>query len=1372
MAFGRSSSFSGPSAFTSLFESLNKATGPSGSTFGSSSSKPADGLFGASRSSDLFASKKPASTSGLFGNGGSSSTLAPPGGLFGNSGTTPAAPASTFGASNNTSSQLAGLFGSSNTTAPSFGSNLIASSGKPFGGQNTTSAPSEGLFGSKNSNTAAPTAGLFSSLNLNTSAPSGGLFGSQNSNTSAPSGGFFSKPSASLFGSNQTSGTNGSIFNNTSGGLFNTSTVNANTASNPYNYDQVFSKIQKDYTSMPQSITENVFGSTKHPREAKPHRSSISTTGSSLLNKLGKTFRIFRSTANNPGFSIVKGLFTQPNYINTKNKQTYLPKVTNLGAKKFNKKSYRSTVNSNGVGGDFKKLIIKTKPSRFHLINADKVLNSKKRRIITSFVSSSKILANNPPTDDDSSDYDIDEEASKFPYKVNTTNHEEAAKEVSVEPVSISENDSDSSEIFNGYWCSPPIKELNRLSLEELANVENFIVGRIGFGQIAYIFPVDLSGVFITAQENETSFGEELFDNIVKFQKKAVIVYGDPVKKQPIGFGLNVPATVTLIAPPAKNVSIEDHLKKIQSITGMEFITYDPITYQWVSKVKHFSVWGLIEDDEENEPSNGGNDTQKLRDIKKQQDENEQEATLEYSKVYESDLIQQEIKRQKLSRVTSGLPGAWEFDSTILETPLNTKKTLVEDEINRQIAEFKKEKAVDGISDEVSEITIGSDELDRVASTESLVFGASEPIPEERRNFDYLKQIVSVLPKDVNMDELVNEKAYEPDVTNDAAFDTIQGKVDVAVSDDWLIQLEVAGDLNSSLSPYVTSLHPKSLNFETVDELLFPNFGERTASTPLKVAIGPDTIIEEDEVQPFEPYPENISKVIYTLLSKASIILRNNLYPLVNCTEDVSFSDFQISTIGGEEENQYFALGSALFDKVDIFTHQEFKDINKDDTQLVDYLTKKYKKRAFGMWLQKFNQRTIDELLKANKSDVLETVFLQICANDLKSAILSANNSNNSHLSVILTLLDSNDETVRAIAQSQLSYWSDTASINYIPKPVVKIYKILTGDFDDILAQLPWNISLALQVFYGSATIELHDVVSKIPSTESDNQFIDLLRIYRQIKTSNDQEVSSLLENSNTNDKIKWLTSQVLLIGEEPLNDNLAFNFGEYLENHNLWKEAIFVYSHISDDTQAEHLIRKTVISNVDNQKNPRHSIEEEEYLTKVLKVPHSLIYESIAIQKHAVGEYWLECEALIEAKLWERAHSVIVKELGPSTVISKDEISHQHLLDLVSKFPQLGLIIPTWRQGAGAYASYLKLSSEFYNGKDIEIHELDQLLTNISLLKMDDSFKSGAALKIMSKTLGDISIVYKESIVDIRSKIFALKLGENEKEYFSVRLQ
>lgn len=1395
MAFGtgRSSSFSGSSGGTGLFGGLNNSTATLG-LFGNSGAKPTTGLFGNSSSnagSDLFSSKRPTpliTTSGLFGASKAPDAPAAPGGLFGAS--KPAAPSGgLFGASNTTPAPSGGLFGASNSN-----SNTSAPSGGLFGGSN--SSANTGLFGNTSSAAPAQQSGLFGSNTGNTST-SGGLFGNNNASTSSglfgnsntAGGGLFgnsSKPATSLFNNQPTtSGTSGLFGNNS-----NTSATN----SNPYNYDQVFAGIQKDLSTMPLSITENVFGvGNKIQKESKTFskRPSVSSTGSSLLNKLGKTFRIFRSSTsssltNYPGFSIIKGLFTQPSYVNTKNKQTYLPKVTNLGAKKFNKKSYRSTVNSNGASGDFKKLIIKTKPSRFHLINADKVLNSKKRRIITNFVSSNKILSNNLPTDDDSSDYDIDDDASKFPYKVNKADYPQSApvaKDTSIEPVSNSDNDSDSAELYNGYWCSPPIRDLSKLSLEALANVENFIVGKVGAGQIAYSFPVDLSGIFITAEENDSSFAEELFDNIVKFQKKAVIVYGNPEKKQPIGFGLNVPATVTLIAPPAKNVTVEEHLKKIRNITGMEFITYDPITYQWVSKVKHFSVWGLIEDDEEESaPSKTTESTKKLLEMKKKQDEKEEEATLEYSKVYESDQIQQEIKRQKLSRVTSGLPGAWEFDSTILQTPLNTKKSLVEDEISRQISQYKAERAEEGIPDDVSEITIGSDDLDRVASTESLVFGIpdSTPIPEERRNFDYLKQIVSVLPRNVDMDELVNEKAYEPEVTNDAAFDTIQGKANLAVSDDWLVQLELASDLNSSLSPYVASLHPKTLNFEVVDELLFPNFAERAssnqASTPLKVSIGSGTIIEEDESESYEPYPENISKVIYTLLSKASIVQRNNQYPLVNSIADLTFSDFLINPNDSEEEKQYYALGSALFDKGDIFSHEEFKNVNQDDAQLVAYLTNGFKKQVFCNWLKNFNKATINELLQKTKSDILETVFLHICANDLKSAILSANNSNNSHLSVILTLLDSNDETVKAIAQSQLSYWSDTSSLGYIPKPVVKIYKILSGDFDDILSDLPWNIALSLQVFYGNGNTDLSEIVSKIPSTETDNQFIDLLKIYREYKASNSSEVLKLLKESSMGIKIKWLTFQVLLNQNlndtESLNDTLVVDFGKYLENHHLWKEAIFVYSHNSNDTQAENFIRNAVISNINNLKNPQKNIDEEEYLVKVLKVPHSLIYESIAIQKHSSGEYWLECEALIHAKLWERAHGVIIDELGPTTVISNDEDSQKHLLDLISKFPHLGLIIPTWRQGAGAYASYLKLASEFDKGEEIAIHELDQLLTNIALLKVNTSFKSGVAMKIMSKRLGDISITYKESIGDIKDKVFALKLGENEKEYFSVRLQ
>ena len=69
---------------------------------------------------------------------------------------------------------------------------------------------------------------------------------------------------------------------------------------------------------------------------------------------------------------------------------------------------------------------------------------------------------------------------------------------------------------------------------------------------------------------------------------------------------------------------------------GMEFVTYDPITYVWVFKVKHFSIWGLIDED---------NDSQKDWIVmKRKQDAQELEASLEYSQIYENEKYKQELK--------------------------------------------------------------------------------------------------------------------------------------------------------------------------------------------------------------------------------------------------------------------------------------------------------------------------------------------------------------------------------------------------------------------------------------------------------------------------------------------------------------------------------------------------------------------------------------------------------------------------------------------------------------------------------------------------------------------------------------------------------
>lgn len=1296
---GKSSSFSGGSS--GLFGNTQKPGGLFGNTTSTNQTTTSStGLFGNSTSNantnntgGLFgnsnANTNANNTGGLFGNSNSSANTNSTGGLFGKSNASASTTGGLFGLNTGTSG---GLFGSSNTnnnttnntgglfgSKPATNTTTNTSTGGLFGNTNTnanTNSNTGGLFGNSGSNTNSNTGGLFgNSTNTNTT---GGLFGGNTNNTS---GGLLSNNATTntggLFGSNNTNSTTGGLFgsnttntgglfgsNNTTntGGLFGSNTTNsggfgttnASTAANPYSYGTLLSNIQS--TSMPASITEDLFP--KATSVAKPPKAT-----SSLLSKLGQTFRLFRNPRSNNPFSSIKGLFTQPSHIT----KTTRPTIRSSHTQKFNRKSYRSTIDRGT--GDIRKLVIKSKPLRYHLINADKVLNMRSKRIEVS--------------DDVSDESDIEVEEKSQIVGENAVSH--------IDPDDIVAND--------GYWCSPSIRELSKLSYEELAVVENFIIGRKDYGQIAYNQPVDLSEVFYSASERNQLASSELFGKIFRFEHKVVLVYRD-MPKPSIGQGLNVPATITIVSPPSPHVTVSDHIKRMQNITGMDFVTYDPITYQWVSRVKHFSIWGLIDEDSKIENKD------KLKQAQKEQFDAENEAVAEYLRVYENDVYQQEFKRQKIGRLTLEIPGAWNFDDTIVEQARKEKSDLVKDEVSRHIVSSKGEP----IADDVSDITVESDS----DSVESMVF-------EEKRDLDYLKQLISTLPPDVDMKEIVDEKAYEPEVSDDM-FDAIQRRPNIAVSDDWLVQLELANDLNSALIPATSG----ALTTRHINEVLFP---QKLSNEQQAIAMD-----ETPELDYEETHPQHITKLVYTLLGKTTVTARFNKYPRVESTR-VKFEELLVND--DPTERHVLQLALVLFDEVE--PEQKYSE------KLAAHLLQKAQRRRLGQWIRSYNSAEIEQGLSSG--DVLDKVFLHVCNYNLKEAITMAINSNNAHLSVLLTLLDSNDETVRQIAASQLDYWEVLGSLAYIPAAIVKVHRILAGDLDSIAESVPWNIALSLRVFYSDLSVEA--IFRKLP--ESDDVFVALMRGWE------DNTTLKRVQTSNTNIKIKWVVTTAL---GHP-SDATTTQFGDFLAHIGLWKEAVFVYSHLTVDQGASENIRKVIIAHVTN-------TSEEEYLTQVLKVPRSLIHEAISIEKHRAADYWGECESLVTARLWEQAHDVIVTHLGPQVVITG--AGRPGLLDLIGKFPQRGDTIPSWRQGAGIYSQFIRLSDLFAAGDAIEVSELDSLLTNIALAK-ESSYDVNVALKLVSKTIGDIALERGSQIPDLRAKVLALKLGENERTYFEKRL-
>ncbi|KAI3655407.1 hypothetical protein MP638_005264, partial [Amoeboaphelidium occidentale] len=88
------------------------------------------------------------------------------------------------------------------------------------------------------------------------------------------------------------------------------------------------------------------------------------------------------------------------------------------------------------------------------------------------------------------------------------------------------------SDIEDGeYYMLPSVKKLSRKNPMELRRVENFIVGRKGYGEVSWSEPVDLS-VFDSI--------ESIPGNIVQISSKQCVVYPDEdILHHPMGQGLN-----------------------------------------------------------------------------------------------------------------------------------------------------------------------------------------------------------------------------------------------------------------------------------------------------------------------------------------------------------------------------------------------------------------------------------------------------------------------------------------------------------------------------------------------------------------------------------------------------------------------------------------------------------------------------------------------------------------------------------------------------------------------------------------------------------------------------------------------------------------
>lgn len=1310
----------------------NSSTSTNGSLFGNSSSgaaKPASsGLFGNTASNQ-------STSNGLFGNSGASAN---PGGLFGGTSNTSNS-GGLFGNPNSGSSQLqnpiSGI-GSSNVSDGLFSKPATnpATGGGLFG--NSSSGASTGLF-NKTANP-APTAGLFGNSNGgiggNTNA-SGGLFSNSGSSGGLPgmsttSGGLFGKPNASngLFG-----GSSGTTLFGSGLSQSQPSTQVSAASTNPYS-NSILSSISRTEATMPQSITGNLFA------EKPTRRSSTKSSSLSMFSKFFKVFNVFSSAVSTTAPTL------KPNGLLDYRNSTNRVAVADGAKHRVLKKAKNSTTLTIPASAalEMTKLVVKSKPIKFHLINADKVMTAKKRRVL--------VLSRSPDglprilADDDESDAEEIEE-----------NHTQPLGPIISETSSVSSDslsDLDNPELNNGYWCSPSIGELSGLTFEELSLIDNFIVGRLDHGQIAYNYPVDLAPVFRTASEQDVSVAVLLFGNVFKFSGSTVRVYEDAETKPPIGTELNVPATITLRAIPKSTVSQYDHIKRLQKLTGMEFVTYDPLTCNWTFKVKHFSVWGLIDDSE----AEGDEDeeTKRLRALKKKQDDEENEMSSVYTRIYENDTYRQELKRQRISKYTDGIPGGWNYDASMTSGGLLAiKQAMVKDEINKLLDKFKTGQRAKAFKDNISDITYESDD-DEDEDNDALLSKIGSP---GASNLDYLRLIANIIPSNTDIDDLVDEKAYEPDLEDGEAFSALTRKPTLNTSSNWLVQLELANDLNSALVSYHTIPRKKNTSARAVNDILFSDTSNRLnvdeVSTPIKARAfenSPPLITPAEDFRKLEIFFQK-------LLTSSSVTSLSNGFPSIKFNDAVTFAD--IKAIDNDEDDaSLLDLASILFDRIE-------KNLAGKDVTVRKRLELYERREKLSEWLKTLLGKDMEDQMNADSP--LDEILHLVCRGEVNEAVSLASSSHNAHLAALLTLIDSNDQAVKKIAAFQLEEWETTKSTQLIPRPVVSIYQILAGEFEKAAKELPLASDLSLRVFYGNIAQELTNLFELVNIESLPIHVGEILRIYNSYKLNTVADTSDQIRHADLSNKIKWILFNVLpLIPASNTDANVTGEeYGKQLEAAGFWKGALYVFGTLRDEKQVEENTRRVVIAVV---RRLNGSVEsEKEYLQHVARIPVSLVYEAIALAKADQKDFWGRGEALAGAQLWDEAHLNICDHLGPLTVISEvlDQICR--LKRLLDQFPDGGSHIPDWNQGAGFYKRYFDALIRFEKDESIAQEDILFLLENVGFVNTKGAADSNVVRQILYHNVGRFALVNDKTLYALKSKLSTWDLDTNERSFFGV---
>ncbi|AMD21332.1 HER053Wp [Eremothecium sinecaudum] len=1282
---------------------------PNGNVFGNIASNQ-ENISSPSPAGAIVDNTKPTNTGGLFGQTASSGSNLNSGNLFSfanntnttttnNNAATGTNSGGLFGNSTNTTSTIApnnnttNLFGGNTTTAQSTNTNF-------FGNKNTSTQPFTNMFGNK-TNSMQNSTGLFGSSN-NENSSSSGLFGNNSSST----GGLFgnktteSQNPSNLLG-NKLGFSLGSASQSQGNAAQSQQMSQPSLSSNPYGLQLNSVPV----TTMPESITASMQVKKQKDLSLPMDKKRALSTSNVVTGPLVSN----QST-------LISKLSSRLNYINSREathglfspSRKVLHQVTSEATNRVkDSKSSNSNISTLYQGKQFLGTLKHNDPSDMRKLKIDTNRSAaKKQRLLGGKSMTTKFK-------------DMEE------LKSNTETSSTVAKLAKTERMQLEPSQKDVSESASPilspsadeYWCSPTIEQLQQLPVKQLTAVPNFVIGRKGYGTISFDLDVDLSAF-------RDDFKRHLFGGVIIFnENKTVEVYPDDSMKPAIGLGLNVPSTISLerIYPVDKKTNklftdnsdftkVQLFVKKLKSMRDMDFISYNPYDGIWTFKVKHFSIWGLI-----NDSDTDGND--EAMDVTSPEEINQRIVAIP--------------RRPGFSKKSeSSVPGAFDAIVHIPSNVENQESACTQDElsVNRISLDTNIQENFDVMSDIIEEKPYEPSEVEE-DDLEGLIVEPSLATAE-----DWSEQL-----------KLAGD-AYKSVFAPATTLTKVNNVSDILFH-----------SFQSDMENYKSIVKIRKLD-SNPNFVRFCNETSLLMKSNIKSAGWQRYILKST----LHTYKSSMDEVFKKSLTTALVGQRSNRYPIV-MDWSLNFKDIAEAYSKVNEEYRVWNLASILFDPIE-------EEVTEESVKEV--LSKKQRHQSLCSWIINEIGPEIESKLKDVSG--LYKIFLYLVKRDIVGATAEAIATKNNHLAAMITMLGSNDPLVCDLAASQLNKWKSLGSKvdqNVVKiyqlltgSPLDVIHCVNTAD------GFSWLATLGLHIFYGNVdSLSLEELISlgldKISDVEqsaNDDVISAILKLYCS-KSDPESLIGQLRISRELLDvRLPWFFIQLLKrcdIAVE-LCDRITLQFVEQLKIDNMYQEALFVLCFLHDNKVAKQQFDHLVSSQV-----TLFSTETSQALLSRLQVPEDIYYEFLAVYNKYNKDHLSEATNLLRAKKFPDAEEVVIINVAPKLILNGSHEELVTLRELLKQFPSHEM--DSWPKGLGVFEKYLENTLDGNDDQKL----LEQLVHGLPIL-FDEyaSYRDVSVLCcVISKRVCHIFLEkYKEALAApvLIDRLLALPLGQPEKLY------